>query len=402
MIAFLLAGAALAGGVALAAGLSCKPGGTAKLDMFRANMTVAAADAWCQSNPKCAGFCTNETTYSTACTSSDARPLDMHFLDSWAFARTGSDPSWTSWTSSWPITAADVFVSGTEGYPWYRIPAMVRLPSGGIAIFTEGRKTATDIGYNDIVYKVSHTEGATWSALRVLRSESNATHHVALHNPVPVVTGGKVLVIFNRNMRDCLTLRSVDGSAMDWEDEPVDITQQLTNGSGVFTTGPPQGLVLPSGRILVAAGGSSIQGGRAIFSDDRGAHWSVSGLANPKGGEAQIAQAPNGSLLLNSRGPVQGTRWQSASHDRGAHWSQPRVLDYGFGSSCEGSMISMPRKAGTGTLLFSHAGRIGTGRGSINRWNLSVWCAPAPFPSTLCPVPAFPRSQVPLLDAVGC
>ena len=42
-----------------------------------------------------------------------------------------------------------------QGYPWYRIPAMVRLPDGGIAVFTEGRKTATDIGYNDIVYKVS-------------------------------------------------------------------------------------------------------------------------------------------------------------------------------------------------------------------------------------------------------
>ena len=90
-----------------------------------------------------------------------------------------------------PIVAADVFVSGTEGYPWYRIPALVRLPSGAIAAFAEGRKTPTDIGYNDVVYKVSHDEGATWSRLRVLWSESNATHHVAIHNPVPVVTGGR-------------------------------------------------------------------------------------------------------------------------------------------------------------------------------------------------------------------
>ena len=172
----------------VAAGASCKPGGTAKLEMYRANMTVAAANVWCQNNPKCEGFCTNDTAYSAACASSTA-VLDMHFLDSWAFARTGSDPSWTAWSSTWPIAASDVFVSGTEGYPWYRIPAMVRLPSGGIAVFTEGRKTGTDIGYNDVVYKISQDEGASWSPLRVLWSESNATHHVAIHNPVPVVTG---------------------------------------------------------------------------------------------------------------------------------------------------------------------------------------------------------------------
>ena len=52
------------------------------------------------------------------------------------------------------ISAQDVFVSGEEGYPWYRIPAMVRLPNGNIAVFAEGRKTGRDVGYNDVVYKV--------------------------------------------------------------------------------------------------------------------------------------------------------------------------------------------------------------------------------------------------------
>ena len=204
----------------------------------------------------------------------------------------------------------------------------------------------------------------------MLWTESNSTHHVAIHNPVPVVVGGKVLVVFNRNMRDVLTLRSLDGSGLQWEPEPVDITSQLTNASGSLTTGPPQGLVLPSGRIVVAAGGGSIQGGRALLSDDGGISWNVSGIANPKGGEAQCALAQNGSLLLNSRGPEQGVRWQSASHDNGLTWSLPRVLDFEFGSSCEGSLISQGP-----LMLFSHAGRIGTGRWSINRWNLTVWAS---------------------------
>ena len=99
---------------------------------------------------------------------------------------------------------------------------------------------------------VHATKGKSWSPLRVLWSESNDTHHVAIHNPVPVVTGGKVLVplaraphgpshhnttrcraalqvVFNRNMRDVLTLRSPDGSGLRWATAPVDITLQLTD-----------------------------------------------------------------------------------------------------------------------------------------------------------------------------
>ena len=53
-------------------------------------------------------------------------------------------------TATWPILPEDLFVSdldgGHEGYPWYRIPAMLRLPNGGIAVFAEGRKTPVDIG----------------------------------------------------------------------------------------------------------------------------------------------------------------------------------------------------------------------------------------------------------------
>ena len=54
-------------------------------------------------------------------------------------------------TATWPIVPSDIFVAG-QGYLLFRIPALVRLPSGGIAAFAEGRNTATDVGYNDIVY----------------------------------------------------------------------------------------------------------------------------------------------------------------------------------------------------------------------------------------------------------
>ena len=72
----------------------CHPGGTAAYDMHRASMTVDAATAWCRNNSKCAGFCAQSAG---ACKSTDV--LDLHFLDGWAIHRTGSNASWTSWST---------------------------------------------------------------------------------------------------------------------------------------------------------------------------------------------------------------------------------------------------------------------------------------------------------------
>jgi hypothetical protein len=66
----------------------------------------------------------------------------------------------------------DVLVSGKEGYPCYRIPALLRLPTTGLLLlFAEGR-FGGDMGQRtDLVYKSSNDGGRTWSPLRVLYSE---------------------------------------------------------------------------------------------------------------------------------------------------------------------------------------------------------------------------------------
>ena len=94
----LLAALAL-GGVGAAAptaNLSCAAGGTAKYDVHRANLTVAAAAAWCRNSSRCAGFAA-EATYPGACTADASAVLDCHFMDSWAARRRGSDAAWTYW-----------------------------------------------------------------------------------------------------------------------------------------------------------------------------------------------------------------------------------------------------------------------------------------------------------------
>ena len=271
----------------------------------------------------------------------------------------------------------DVFTSGLEGYECYRIPSLIRLPSARLLAFAEGRKDNCYDPPNrkiDVVYKASDDDGATWSSLRLLYGEPG---RVAIHNPVPVAVGGRVLVVFGRNIRSLLTMRSLDARGDSWPENATDITAEVVDkarlGRGVVP-GPPQGLAfaMPNGtvRVAVAAGGDAFDGrhGVALLSDDGGLSWRTSAPANGAGAEAQIALAPNGSLLLNARGPRQGVRQQSASHDFGQTWSAPRVLDFSFGSSCEGSLV----RAGPRTLLFSHAGRID---GRIGRWNLTVWAS---------------------------
>ena len=357
----------------------------------------------------------------------------------------------------------DALISGSDGYPCYRIPALLRLPTTGLVmLFAEGRRGG-DRGANDIIYKSSDNDGLSWSPLKVLHSEfeppghswhaysKNATFNATqkkfwvrdgffdrghdwvaarnmtlsaavnlcssddscfgftfndydseppptklvniafkragvgfsatpygwgptIHNPCPVAVGGRALVVFARNSHNLLVMRALDDAATSWS-APIDITKMVFNKSEVSNTvpGPGAGVVIarPDGgqRIVVPLAGPfpDGHGGGAILSDDDGLTWRLSGRANPKGGEAQVALAPNGSLLLNSRGPAQGVRWQSVSDDAGLTWSAPRILDFGFGSSCEGSIVRVPD---TPKMLFSHPGRV---HNKYNRWNMTVW-----------------------------
>lgn len=86
----------------------------------------------------------------------------------------------------------------------------------------------------------------------------------------------------------------------------------------LVVTGPPGGMVMqPSGRIISEYYTMSGPNGSycgALISDDQGATFRPSQDVLTGGGEGSIALAPNGSLILNSRG-TNNTRYQSASTD---------------------------------------------------------------------------------------
>ena len=62
-----------------------------------------------------------------------------------------------------------VFISGTEGYKSFRIPAIIKTPNNDLLAFCEGRVNGSgDFGNVDIVMKRSSDNGKTWSALKII------------------------------------------------------------------------------------------------------------------------------------------------------------------------------------------------------------------------------------------
>src|SRR5688572_4393451 len=88
----------------------------------------------------------------------------------------------------------DVFVGGKDGYPAYRIPALITTKRGSLLAFAEGRASLRDHAENDIVMKRSTDGGETWGPLRVVDEENTN----ALNNPTAVVVRetGRVLLMY--------------------------------------------------------------------------------------------------------------------------------------------------------------------------------------------------------------
>jgi hypothetical protein len=124
--------------------------------------------------------------------------------------------------------SAPVFREGEHNYTCFRIPALLRLPTGEIALYTEARKdSCADQGHIDLVYRISADNGTSWGPMRHLYGESTPDKQVAIGNPAPVVVGGKVLLAFCRNNHQVLTLVSNDAGGRDWPSTPTEVTEQV-------------------------------------------------------------------------------------------------------------------------------------------------------------------------------
>jgi sialidase-1 len=291
--------------------------------------------------------------------------------------------------ASAPLQQTDIFVSGQRGYHTYRIPVLIVTSNQTLLAFCEGRKnSSSDTGDIDLLLKRSTDGGKTWSEPLVVWDDGPNT----CGNPCPVVdeTTGAVWLLLTHNPGDMGEARIMDGKAggtrtvwvsrstdngKTWT-PPADITASAKDPSwGWYATGPGVGIQIQhgphGGRLVIPCDHSrkvadnppsrlaTETGSHAIYSDDHGQTWKLSGWVRPQMDECQVIELSDGDggLLLSMRNTAKANlRAQSISHDGGQTWTAPEFQSELVEARCQGSLLryNWPDGKEPGRLLFSN------------------------------------------------
>lgn len=284
-----------------------------------------------------------------------------------------------------------VFAAGQDGHKSYRIPAIIRTPSGRLLAFAEGRvNNAGDFGDINIVLKTSDDNGTTWSGITTVADYDK----MQAGNPAPVVDDtdpaypqGRIFLFYNTGNNHEGEVRKGNGLREVWYKTSVDngATWSAAVNITTQTHRPKQPAVNPAynfpedwrsyantpghamqftsgafkGRIYVAANHSEgapqahFKDYRAhgFYTDDHGKTFHISRNADLEGGnENMAAQISGGRLMLNLRnqqGNVKA-RYIAISNDGGFSWLNEHFDKNLPDPVCQGSLLNIGRR----TLAF--------------------------------------------------
>jgi len=251
-----------------------------------------------------------------------------------------------------------VFSAKTDGYSFYRIPAVTVASNGFILAFSEGRMhSVADNGRIDIVLKRSKDGGNTWGKTHLVASDCVNT----VGNPCPIVDTetGAICVIFCKNFAEDKESQIISGeklprsiwkvfsydNGLKWtEPERISPQVRLENWTW-YATGPGHGIQTKSGRYIVPCDHAEIDNiprnvtrSHIIYSDDKGENWYIGGMSDWRTNEACIAETPSG-LYMNMRSNKFGaTRAYAVSKDDGLTFSECRYSDLLIDPYCQGSI----------------------------------------------------------------
>ena len=273
---------------------------------------------------------------------------------------------------------------GDDKVHTYRIPGLATTPTGTlIAVFDLRHENAGDLpGDIDIGIMRSTDDGETWSRMQLIldfdKAEKDSRGN-GVGDPAVLVDRktGHILVagLWSKGDRAwsgsgpglspdetgqfVLTRSTDDGKT--WS-KPINITRKINGrdpGWRLCFNGPGNGIQLRDGPLVFAAqfrDAAGVPHSCFVYSSDGGDTWTISPPAIPKTpptSESQIAELPDGSLLLSMRdesrsGKRAWARFTWKDDLSKGTWGEPwfTVPD----PTCMASLVSHPK----GPLLFSN------------------------------------------------
>lgn len=250
---------------------------------------------------------------------------------------------------------------GDYGSKNYRIPAIITAKDGSLVVATDKRKNNDRDLPEDIDIIINHSTdgGRTWSEPYILAEGKGRGQGFGDCALVRTNDEGGLLAAFVGGMglfqgtpeqhNRSYIARSYD-NGVTWT-EPQDVTdlffgadcpmkeRQSWRGS-FFASG--NGLLTSSGRIMfviaVLEDESWSLSNYAVYSDDNGMTWQLSGRASRHGDEAKMVELADGRLLMSIR--HEGERWYNISDDCGETW-QPETSAWSdlVATACDGDII---------------------------------------------------------------
>jgi sialidase-1 len=254
---------------------------------------------------------------------------------------------------------ATVFRKGDDGYPIYRIPALVLAANGNLLAFCEAR-TGGDASEIDLVLKRSLDGGRTWGPLEKVQESddfkplfSGKPPEITVGNPCPVVDHldpehrGRLWLAFTVE-NSFVFVTSSDDHGKTWA-SPRDITKQVKKPEwGWYATGPCHAiqmfhgphrgrLVVPADHRVSSTGGDKGPCGvQMILSDDHGKSWRLGAIDDfyddtLESNETTIVELEGGRLYVNTRdqnGKMPGTRAEAFSQDGGESFEATGIAEW--------------------------------------------------------------------------
>ncbi len=243
-----------------------------------------------------------------------------------------------------------LFGASIDGYPVFRIPAVVTTPGGTVLAFAEARQSLQDPGAGriDLVTKRSTDCGRSWSPTSVLAENGTGDAHNPAVLVVPHVGGDStVWLFFNRRPASprgefdlppgfgpdaaSIWVTTSDDEGVTWS-APRELTREVKDASWrVASMGPGRAIVTrwgsaaaPRNRMIVPGWYTSDagEGSWVMLSDDGGASWRRGGVPEAGTDESQVVELVDGTVVLDARRA--GTRRVQQSADGGQTWGAPR------------------------------------------------------------------------------